>query len=205
MDARISKVLDHIEDHLASKLGLKDLAEVACMSPGHFHRTFKRDTGRTPFQFIEEIKMNKAFQTLVGGSKTVHELTWQLGYKDYETFSRAFKKHHAIAPDDLKSIAQKIREETDMGPENIIIKTFEVEELHEVKAALDNVVDKLKELMIEKGYTEEDLKQAKVMSVMPKIISTDDKALALVKNKFVIAENQKIWQQLLSHTQHGNS
>ena len=205
MDARISKVLDHIESNLASELGLKDLAEVACMSPGHFHRTFKRDTGRTPFQFIEEIKMNKAFQTLVGGSKTVHELTWQLGYKDYETFSRAFKKHHAIAPDDLKSIAQKIKEETDIGPENIIIKTFEVEELSEVKAALDNVVDKLKELMIEKGYTEEDLKQAKVMSVMPKIVATDEQALALVKNKFVIAENQKIWQQLLSNTQHGNS
>ncbi len=36
MDDYFRKVLDHIEGHLSLKLALKDLAEIARMSTGHF-------------------------------------------------------------------------------------------------------------------------------------------------------------------------
>ena len=204
MDDRIRKVLDHIEGHLSFKLTLKDLAEVACMSTGHFHRTFKTETGRTPFKFIEEIKMSKAFQILVSGSKKVHELTSQLGYSDYETFSRSFKKHHSIAPDDLKAISLKIQANMDVGPESLIIKTFEVQDISQVQALMDQLPDKLSQLLAEQGLSEEDIKDSKLMSIMPKLtgISTES---SLVKNKYVITENPKIWEELLNQVKNGNS
>ena len=203
MDDRIRKVLDYIEDNLSSPLGLKELAEVACMSKGHFHRAFKAKTGRTPFKFIEEIKMSKAFQLLTDGSGTVQKLTIDLGYKDYETFSRAFKKHYFIAPDDLKAIAQKIREEALIPPEHLIIKTFEVEKLSEVQEVMDKAVEMIKGILKERGLPKEVLDKAKVMPVLPKIGETKD-AIAVVKNKFIITEDRKIWQQLLNETSHGN-
>jgi len=204
MDDRIRKVLDHIEGHLSFKLALKDLAEVACMSTGHFHRTFKTETGRTPFKFIEEIKMSKAFQILVSGSMKVHELTSQLGYSDYETFSRSFKKHHSIAPDDLKAISLKIQANMDVGPESLIIKTFEVQDISQVQALMDQLPDKLSQLLAEQGLSEEDIKDSKLMSIMPKLtgISTES---SLVKNKYVITENPKIWEELLNQVKNGNS
>ena len=203
MDDRIRKVLDHVEGNLSLRLELKDLAEIACMSPGHFHRTFKTETNRTPFRFIEEIRMNKAFQMVLSGSKTIHELTSQLGYNDYETFSRSFKKHHAIAPDDLKAIALKIKTEFGVNEEDLIIKTFEVDEVSEIKAVMDQLADTLKQLLIEKGLSEEDIRGSRIMSVMPKLEDVK-KGKGVVKNKYVIKEDPKIWQELLNHSQNGN-
>lgn len=203
MDQRIRKVLNYIEDNLTLKPSLNDLAQLASMSAGHFHKTFKKETGRTPFQFIEEIKMNKAFQVFISGSAQVHELALELGYGDYETFSRSFKKHHAIAPDDLKAIAQKIQTELEVGPDNLIIKTFEVETLGEVTKLMNQLSEKLSELLTQQGLNEEDIKKSKLLSVMPKSLSSG-KELGSVKNKFIISENPKIWEALLNHSKNGN-
>ncbi len=202
MDDRIRKTLDHIESHLSKKLSLQEMADIACMSPSHFHRTFKKETGYTPFTFIEDLKMTKAFQMLISGKVSVHDLSEQFGYKDYETFTRAFKKHHVLAPDDLKAVAQKIQSEMEVGPNDLIIKTFEVETLSEVMTKLDEVTEKLKELFVERGYSKEDLKKAKVISVMPKQVGNQTPE-TLVRNKFVIAENQKMWKALLNYTENG--
>ncbi|WP_298902480.1 helix-turn-helix transcriptional regulator [uncultured Psychroserpens sp.] len=197
MDARIGKVLDHIESHLSSKLALNDLAQISCMSPSYFHRVFKKETGRTPFEFIEEIKMRKAYTLLLSGTHKVHELTEIFGYSDYETFTRAFKKHYFIAPDDLKAIAQKIKTLLNIGPEGFIIKTFEVDTIEDIKEHIEGLVHNLKEDLKHKGYSDEDIKKAKVLSIMPKINSVPQDENT-IKNKFIIAEDQKIWRTLLN-------
>ncbi|MEO9801959.1 MAG: AraC family transcriptional regulator [Reichenbachiella sp.] len=203
MDDRISKVINYVESNLSKRLTLKDLSAIACMSARYFHRAFKKETGKTPFRFIEEIKMDQALRSILLGSKKVHELTFELGYRDYETFSRSFKKHHLIAPDDLKVIAQKIQGREQIGPENLIIKTIEVEDLDEIKTALDHVSNKLDLLLTLKELSEEEIKQAKLISVVPKESSGDKDNL--VKNKFVIKEDKGLWQQLLKHVNDGDN
>ena len=201
MDPRICNVLDHIEDNLSSKLTLNHLADIACMSPSHFHRTFRKATGCTPFKFIEEIKMNKAFQLLVSDSKNVQELTLLLGYEDYETFSRAFKKHHFFAPDDLKAIANKIKDELKVGSESIVLKTLDVKDISKIN--MNQVTEMLKQVLEEKDFSPEDLRNATLVYATPKTAGKVD-ASRLVKNKYVIAENKKIWQELLEHLQNGS-
>ena len=88
MDDRISKVLDYIEGHLSLTLELKDLAKVACMSQGHFHQVFKKETGRTPFKFIEEIKMNKAHQMLISMALILAQLMSFLARQTVSTLYR---------------------------------------------------------------------------------------------------------------------
>lgn len=204
MDVRIRKVLNYLEGHLALKLSLEELASIACMSEGHFHKTFKKETQRTPFQFIEEIKMNKAFKVLISGSKKVHELALDLGYNDYETFSRSFKKHHSLAPDDLKAIAQKVQTELKMDSNDLIIKTYEVENLDEVEKLMDQLAHKLKRILSEFELTEMELKNSIIMSVIPKSINTT-KESNLIKNKFKITEHPKIWEEILKLSTNGNS
>nr|WP_321231601.1 AraC family transcriptional regulator [uncultured Psychroserpens sp.] len=204
MDHRIRKTLDYIESNLSLKLTLNDLAKVACMSPSYFHRAFKKETSRTPFEFIEEIKMSKAYTMLISGTHKVHELTEAFGYNDYETFTRAFKKHYTLAPDDLKAIAQKIKSEMNVGPEGFIIKIFEVDSITEVREKLDAIIHDLKTYLKEKGYSESDIEKAKVMSIMPKFEDISQHQNT-IKNKFVITEEQKIWKALLNFEQNGKS
>ncbi|WP_353778249.1 helix-turn-helix domain-containing protein [Winogradskyella sp. 3972H.M.0a.05] len=203
MDSRISKTLDYIENNLSLKLTLNDLAKVSCMSPSHFHRVFKKETGRTPFEFIEALKMNKAYQMLLSDSPMVHQLTETFGYNDYETFSRAFKKYHSLAPDDFRAIVQKIKSEMSVGPESLFIKTFEVDKISEIKTTLDQITTYLQTFLEEKGYSKEDIEKAKVMSVLPKLENSENDG-NIIKNKFVIVDNQKIWKALLNSTLNGN-
>ncbi len=203
MDDRIRQVLDHIEANLSSALTLQELAAVACMSPSHFHRVFKQSTGRTPFQFIEEVKMEHAYRLLIAGDIRVHTLSLQLGYRDYETFSRAFKKRHFLAPDDLRAIAQKVKSTTQTDENGLIIKVFVVEDLNEMATALEEVSHGLRQLLVEKGYDATDLEQAKFLSIMPKEVAEGEE-LMLVKNKFVLEENHKIWRELIKQSANGN-
>ena len=92
----------------------------------------------------------------------------------------------------------------DVGPESLIIKTFEVQDISQVQALMDQLPDKLSQLLAEQGLSEEDIKDSKLMSIMPKLtgISTES---SLVKNKYVITENPKIWEEILNQVKNGNS
>ena len=91
-----------------------------------------------------------------------------------------------------------------IGSDSLIIKTFEVDEAHEIKGLMDRLAKELSELLIEKGLSEEDVRNSKLMSVIPKSADHNNQS-NLVKNKFVITENPKIWEELLIISKNGNN
>ncbi len=192
MDKRIEKVLDTIESNLSRSFSLGDLAGIACMSASQFHRVFKKETNATPFKFIEKIKMQSAYDHMLKQDIQVQELSENLGYQDYETFSRAFKKHFQISPDDLKAIAVKIKSQTNEDvSDNLYFAVFDDE-----AEAKDYVANKFKEIIEKNQYTEEDLKLAQVFQVSE--ITNDTSKEMRVKNKFQIKSDTKVWKKLLS-------
>lgn len=53
LDARrAGRVTEYIDANLDQKLGLDALADIAALSPFHFHRSFRRAFGCTPHQFV---------------------------------------------------------------------------------------------------------------------------------------------------------
>lgn len=190
MDNRIITTLNHIEAHLSQVFNLNELAAIACLSASQFHRLFKRETGKTPFKFCQEIKLQSAFETITTGQTSIQDLSFELGYKDYETFSRAFKKQFQLAPGDLKSIAEKIRLEAKLPHlDAMFIATFEDNALTEAN------ISELIKLTTDNNISAEDLKQAHIFTISNK----DEKSLAenVIKNKFEITKDLKIWQKLI--------
>ena len=191
MDDRIKKVLDQIEDNLNISHNLEDLASIACLSTSQFHRMFKKETNRTPFRFIEEIKMSKAYQLLLDENVKVHELGISLGYNDYETFSRAFKKYFKIAPDDLKGVANKVREECHTEePEELIIATFEDGVNEEM------LTEHLIQIIKDRQFSSEDINKAEIFKIIKKNGSVKGEK-NIVKNKFEVIKEKKIWEILV--------
>ena len=191
MDDRIKKVLDYVEDNLSLFPSLNDLSRIACLSPSQFHRTFKKVTNRTPFKFIEEIKMNKAYDQLLKGNAMVHELASNMGYNDYETFSRAFKKYFKFSPDDLKGMASKVREISQAEqPEELIIATFE-EDIGE-----EMLADHLIQIIKDRQFSQEDIDNAEIFKIIKKGDSVSD-SKNLIKNKYEVTKEKKIWEMLV--------
>lgn len=190
MDNRIINVLDHIEDHLGQEVRLKDLADIACMSTSQFHRLFKREVGTTPFKFIEELKINKAYQLILHEGATVQDLALKLGYNDYETFSRAFKKYFYLAPDDLKSVAQEVRSQFKSGEKlEIMFMTAEEDSTEE------EIKEKFVNMVQEKGLSMDQVPQSIAFRVQ-RIEDQPGKAVS-VKKKLEIVPDKKLWNKLV--------
>ena len=188
MDQRIKKVLDFIEDNLGEQLDLASLSKIACMSDTHFHRIFKRETQRTPFKFIEEMRMNKAYQQITEQQVTVQQLSLHLGYKDYETFSRAYKKYFSLSPDDMKAIITKLKKTSDS--ELVYVFSSENEDQQELVKMINKLIE-------EKKIPKDDLIDSKVFTVSEKDNSISMKNI-IVKNKFKLKEDKKLWELLIN-------
>lgn len=89
---------DYIYTYFQKDLSLDELASVSCMSKFHFLRLFKTAFGKTPHQFISEVKISQAKNRLVKTSHDVKEIARSLGFKDASTFSRLFKNQVGVYP-----------------------------------------------------------------------------------------------------------
>ena len=177
-----------MEDHISEALSLEDLAAEAHLSASQFHNLFKSQTGTTPFKFFETLKMNKAYQTIMEGEAQVGELALKLGYNDYETFSRGFKKHFEIAPDDLRAISAKIKAKTG-GYAKVVVKVVDDPDSIDPEQIME-------ELRIEFGLTKSQMKQAVPFMIRPKTEETTDPD-QLIKNKFELVPQDRIWKSIL--------
>lgn len=193
MDERIKNVLDHIEENLNSNLDLDSLSSIACLSTSQFHRLFKKETGVTPFKFLEAMKMEKAHQLILKGEMLVSDIADLLNYNDYETFTRAYKKHFGLSPDDLKAIASSVKSESqNEGEGEILIRTVDSEE------DLSTVFSEMEELMKSKGISVEEIHDSKVFRIKKKG-DEHQTGETLIKNKFLMDPDQQLWKKLLAY------
>lgn len=91
-------VLTYIENHYGSEISLDDLADVADMNPNYFCRFFKNMTGKTPIDYLNYFRIEKACAKLAEGSKTVAEIAECCGYNDCGYFIKVFKRYKGVTP-----------------------------------------------------------------------------------------------------------
>ena len=187
-------MLDYVEEHLHEPMNTEHLAGLACLSPSRFHRVFKQETGHTPKKFTEKLKLAKAYQQLTLGEGAVTELALQLGYRDYETFSRAFKKEYYFAPDDVKAMAHKIRHDLKDPHSKLVIITLE-------SADQDELMVKFKQKLEEEQLKIDEAPDAKVYVIKNTDSPEEVPTQQLIKNKFEIKDSPKLWQGLIGGTE----
>jgi AraC family transcriptional regulator len=103
LDARrLTRVVEFIEDRLEGRLALRELAEVAALSPFHFLRAFRRATGLTPHAYVTARRMERALRILLTTDRPVLEIAARLGYANPAHFRRAFRGAFGVAPGEVK-------------------------------------------------------------------------------------------------------
>ncbi len=96
--ARMNRVVDHIQGHLANALDLEQLAAVACFSPFHFHRLFRALMGETLQAFIHRLRLERAAQLLVFNRiRSISDIALECGFSSSSAFARAFKTGFGIS------------------------------------------------------------------------------------------------------------
>ena len=99
---RLSLATDHIHAGYTQNIQLADIAAAACLSKFHFMRLFKQVHGLSPYQYIQQLRMDKAVQRLTAG-ESVQQVADMLGYNNANSLSRMFKQRTGQYPTRYKN------------------------------------------------------------------------------------------------------
>ena len=95
---RLSRVTAYIHDHLAEALDLDQLAEVAHLSPYHWHRVYHAMNGETIAATIRRLRLHRASGYLANTQLPVAQVARKCGYPNVQSFTRAFGMAYGMGP-----------------------------------------------------------------------------------------------------------
>lgn len=95
---RLERVFRWLADHLDDTLDLARLADVACLSPYHFHRVYRAVQGETAADTVRRLRLHRAAVELITGELPVARIARRAGYGSQEAFTRAFKSAYGVPP-----------------------------------------------------------------------------------------------------------
>lgn len=94
----IDRAIAYIHEHAATPLSVETIARSMGCSVGHFHRLFRRRTGRTPVALLTDIRIQRAMRLLRESPMQVAEVAREVGYEDPLYFSRVFHRKTGLRP-----------------------------------------------------------------------------------------------------------
>lgn len=101
----IHQVIEHLHGHFEEKLTVADMAKIAAMSPSHFSRVFKQETGRSPLDYLILLRLEKARKLLRAGDGSITEIALRCGFASPSHFTARFQQHFRQAPSEyLKTL-----------------------------------------------------------------------------------------------------
>lgn len=96
--SRLTPVLDYLADHYREEIDCAQLCELCYLSPAQMYRLFREETGTTPIEYRNRLRIQRACQLLRGRECTIGEIAALLGFESVYYFSRVFKKLTGVAP-----------------------------------------------------------------------------------------------------------
>ncbi|KIL41337.1 hypothetical protein SD70_07775 [Gordoniibacillus kamchatkensis] len=98
-------VMELVEQRLAGKISLADIAAVVNLNETYLSRLFKQETGRTIVEHIHRRKMDRAVELLRDPDMTVGAVADAVGVDDPFYFNRLFRKYIGVSPSDFRKKA----------------------------------------------------------------------------------------------------
>ncbi|MFF3736415.1 GlxA family transcriptional regulator [Streptomyces sp. NPDC002566] len=94
----LREVQHWITEHPADDLSIESLAARAGLSPRHFARAFRAETGETPGRHVERVRLEHARRLLEDTADGVERISRASGYGTPEAMRRAFLKTLGVPP-----------------------------------------------------------------------------------------------------------
>ncbi|QHT59451.1 helix-turn-helix domain-containing protein [Paenibacillus lycopersici] len=99
----VQQALAFMKAHVEEDISREDVAAHVSLNPAYLSRLFKKETGKSLIDYLIEIKMNRAKQLLDTTGMTVSMIAQQVGYANFSHFTKTFRKHYGVNPQEHRS------------------------------------------------------------------------------------------------------
>lgn len=104
--AELRGVMELIDREYGSHLTLADLAAAAHMSESHFCRSFAAVAHKTPFSYLQQVRIQKSCQYLKNSDLAVSRIAVSCGFNDLSYYARRFREQVGCTPTEYRRRAQ---------------------------------------------------------------------------------------------------
>ncbi|WP_100013262.1 helix-turn-helix transcriptional regulator [Lentibacillus sediminis] len=94
--------IKYIHEHYDEKLTIEKLASLEHYNRSYYSEWFQKETGKTPFAYIQEVRLNKAKDMLLHTNLSILHIAIQVGLEYQSSLTRLFLKHEGITPSQFR-------------------------------------------------------------------------------------------------------
>ena len=95
---RMRLVITYISEHYCEKIYVEKLSDMINVSPDYFTKMFKTSIGKTPLEYINGLRVNKAMELLYTTKKSMAEIADEIGFCNPNYFHKIFKQYIDQSP-----------------------------------------------------------------------------------------------------------
>lgn len=98
----VDTVIRYIQQHFSEHLTLELLASQANLSPYHFARLFKKQTGYAPLEYVLKVRLDTAKCLLKTTRTSIESIALQVGYGSSSSFANMFTQKVGLSPSQFR-------------------------------------------------------------------------------------------------------
>jgi AraC-like DNA-binding protein len=106
----LGEVLSFIERHYAESITVDRLSGIAAMSESSLMRAFRKVTGKSPIDYVVQLRIAKAAELLRNSDLSVTEISFRCGFNDSNYFSRQFRRVMGRSPREYRRSQPEARQ-----------------------------------------------------------------------------------------------
>jgi AraC-like DNA-binding protein len=101
---RFDQVHNFLQAHLEESISMEEVARAHGMTVSTFGRFFKRNTGKTLIEYINNLRIGQACALLTDSDHTITEIAYQVGYANLSHFNRMFLRLRGMQPSEYRRL-----------------------------------------------------------------------------------------------------
>ena len=94
----VKTAIRYMEEHYAERLTLEQLARTCSFSRSEFCRIFKRFTGRTPFAYLQHLRVRRSLPLLQDPTLSITEVAERTGFTGASYYAEIFRRYMNLSP-----------------------------------------------------------------------------------------------------------
>lgn len=97
-DKQVLDAQEYIENNPTGLFSVDEICTKLDIGRRTFERRFRKCTGNSVAEYIQRVKVEFSKKELEGGSKTINEIIYEVGYNDINAFRKVFRRYTDLSP-----------------------------------------------------------------------------------------------------------